>query len=188
MSRPVLRTGDFTLWRPSAGDHAALHALTGTAETRRYLSAHAPDPAESFSGLYRNAGSWALHGYGMFVVREAATGRVIGNCGVFRSWRGLPGLNDAAEAGWVVAREWWGRGVAGQVMRSVLDWFDDTHGCQRIACMIQQGNVASERVAAGLGFLRYGEHCEPDGPVLALYERPGVRPEVDRSAAPAWVR
>lgn len=169
--QPVLQVGRFDLWQPTASDHAALHALTETPDMRRFLGGHAPDPADSFARLYRNAGSWALHGYGTLLVRERGQTELVGHCGVFRSWRGLPGLDDVAEAGWIIDRAWWGRGVAGQVMQAVLDWFDRTHGRQRVACMIERGNIASERVAARLGFVPYHEHADDSGRILVLSER-----------------
>lgn len=58
-------------------------------------------------------------------------------------------------------------------MQAALGWFDETHGPRRIACMIEEGNTASERLAAALGFVRYGRR-EPEaagGPGLNLYER-----------------
>jgi len=170
-AEPMLRAGPYDLWRPTAADHADLHALTRDPAMRRFLGGHQPDEGDSFARLYRNAGSWALHGYGTLMVREAGRPALVGHCGVFRSWRGLPGLNDVAEAGWIIGQDWWGRGVATQVMTTVLDWFDRTHGRQRLACMIEQGNVASERVAARLGFVPYHQHTGDNGTVLVLYER-----------------
>ena len=168
---PLLRVGRFELWQPTAGDHQALHGLTLDPAMRRFLGQHEPDPADSFARLFRNAGSWALHGYGTFMVREVGQPELVAHCGVFRSWRGLPGLNDVAEAGWIVSQAWWGQGVATEIMQTVLEWFDRTHGRQRIACMIDQGNAGSERVAARLGFVRYLEHRREDGTLANLYER-----------------
>ena len=170
---PLLRAGRFELWQPVAADHAALHALTLDPAMRAFLANHQPDEGDSFARLLRNGGSWAFYGYGTFMVRAPGRSRVIAHCGVFRSWRGLPGLDDVPEAGWIVGQEHWGQGLASTVMETVLDWFDHTHGKQRIACMIEQGNLASERLAARLGFVAYHEHPGDDGRVLVLYERLG---------------
>ena len=91
---------------------------------------------------------------------------------MFHSWRGLdPSLDDQPEAGWIVRRDWWGRGVAGEVMSAVLRWFKDTHGAQRIVAMIEPDNTASKRVAATLGFRTYATITATDGAPLDLYER-----------------
>ncbi len=171
-SAPLLVTERLELWQPCASDLPDLLALIEDEETRRFLGGRPASMQDVFERLHRNAGSWALHGYGTFLVRARGEGRIIGNCGVFRSWRGITGLDDVPEAGWIVHRDWWGKGVAGEVMRAVLAWFDQTHGSQRIGCMIEEGNAASERLAAALGFVEYGRH-QPDGEAraLVLYER-----------------
>lgn len=172
MTRPELATARFELWRPQASDLPELFGLTADEQTRRFLGSFAPDMGDSFARLHRNAGSWALHGYGTFMVREAGgDGSIIGNCGVFRSWRGLPGLDDVPEAGWIVRRDWWGQGVAGEVMAAVFAWFDAAHGSQRVACMIEQENTGSERLAARFSFVEYHRKVEEDGKAVVLYER-----------------
>ena len=90
-------------------------------------------------------------------------------------------LARASAGGWTtclrragfVRQHCWGQGVASQVMRAALRWFDEIHGRRRIACMIEEGNTASERLAAGLGFVQYGMHVpENDNrTVLKLFER-----------------
>lgn len=169
---PVLTTDRFTLWKPRAGDLDALCTLVDDPDTQRFLGAVPPDRKAQAERLLRNAGSWALYNYGSFLVRPAGSEAVIGTCGVFHSFRGFgKGLDDVPEAGWIIRRDWWGKGVASEVMCKVLGWFDDAHGKQRIACMIEQGNLASERVAQKLGFTRYGDHAVEDGALLWLYQR-----------------
>ena len=172
MSQPVLVTERLELWRPAVGDHAGLYALTEPDAVRRFLGAKAPDPADSFARLLRNAGSWALYGYGVFQVREPGRCEIVGGCGVFRSWRGFgKGLDDVPEAGWIIAEPHWGKGFAMEAMRAALAWFDDSHGEQRVACMIEEGHAASQKVAARLGFVEYDRHAPEDGRPLVLYER-----------------
>ena len=172
MTAPVLVTDRFELWQPRAEDLAPLYALTEDEETRRFLGGRPASMQDSFERLHRNAGSWALHGYGTFFAKPKGEACIIANCGVFRSWRGLPGLDDVAEAGWIVHRDYWGKGVAGEIMTAAMAWFDATQGRQRVACMIEEGNVASERLAATLGFAEYARH-QPEGDrPLILYQRP----------------
>ena len=169
---PLLVTERLELWQPVAADLAELHALTLDDEMRRFLGGHQPSEADSFARLMRNAGSWALHGYGSFMVRRRGETRIIGNCGMFRSFRGFgKGLDNVPEAGWIIHRDAWGGGLAKEAMRASLDWFDATHGPQRIACKIQTGHEVSVAVAAGLGFTRYDAHVLDDGATAILYER-----------------
>jgi len=171
---PLLITPRLELWQPQVGDLADLYQLTLAEETRRFLGPFVPSQMDAFNRLHRNAGSWALHGYGTFMVRLKGQDRIVANCGVFRSYRGFgvdQGLDDVAEAGWIVDRDYWGQGIAREAMEAALEWFDRVHGRQRIACMIDDGHAASDALAAKLGFARYGRHQVEDGAALVLYER-----------------
>lgn len=172
MTAPLLTTARFELWQPALRDLPDLYALTLDDETRRFLGQFVPTEMDAFNRLHRNAGSWALHGYGTFMVRQRGADRIVANCGVFRSHRGFgQGLDDVAEAGWIVHKDHWGQGVAGEVMAAALAWFDAVHGRQRIACMIEEGHAASDGLAGKLGFVRYGLHQPDTGKALVLYER-----------------
>lgn len=169
---PILTTQRLELWQPQPGDHADLHAINTDPRTLPFLGSWTPGAADSFARLLRNAGSWSLYGYGIFMVRRRGQAQVIGTCGVFRSWRGFgEGLDDVPEAGWIVHPDHWGQGYAGEAMRAVLLWFDAVHGPQRIACMIEAGHAVSERLAAQLGFAEYARHQQPEENELVLYER-----------------
>lgn len=170
---PLLTTERLELWLPQPGDLPDLVAMMAPAEMRTHLGSMAPDQPGQFARLLRNAGSWNLFGYGAFMVRLRGTPRIVGNCGLFHSWRGFgKGMDDTPEAGWIVAVEQWGQGIAEEAMRAALGWFDAVHGERRIACMIEQGNTASHRLAGKLGFVRYEEQTlAEDGAQVVLYER-----------------
>ncbi|MEJ2459576.1 MAG: hypothetical protein P8Y58_16100, partial [Novosphingobium sp.] len=70
-------------------DFGDLHAMMQSEQTRRFLGSWNPSEAEIHARLLRNAGSWALYGYGTFMVRRMGEKRIIGNCGIFHSWRAL---------------------------------------------------------------------------------------------------
>jgi RimJ/RimL family protein N-acetyltransferase len=174
LSGPVLTTARFELWQPQADDLTGLFELTHDEETRRFLGGFVTSEVDSFARLLRNAGSWALWGYGTFMVRRRGEARILANCGIFRSHRGFgaeQGLDNVPEAGWIIHRDAWGQGVASEVMTAVLGWFDATHGHQRVACMIEEGHAASEAIAAKLGFVRYGVQRADTGTPLGLWER-----------------
>ena len=172
MSALVLTTSRLELWQPQPGDHAGLNAINTDPRTLPFLGTWSPSPADTFARLCRNAGSWALYGYGVFIVRRRGSPQIIGNCGVFRSWRGFAhGLDDVPEAGWIIHPDHWGQGYAGEAMRAALPWFDAVHGSQRVACMIEEGHAVSERLALQLGFVEYARHQQPGDRPVVLYER-----------------
>lgn len=151
-----LATARLDLRQPTADDFASSHALTAGPEMRRFLGRDPPDTEDSFNRLLRNAGSWSLFGHGNFVLIERASGKHVGGCGLFRSLRGLgDDFDPYPEAGWVIAHDRWGLGYAHEAMTSVLAWFDAEDG-GRTVCMIEPGNIASERLAAKLGYASIG--------------------------------
>lgn len=170
---PYLTTDRFDLWIPRVSDLDGLIRLVSDDETRRFLGPTRAEPAAQWERLTRNAGSWSLYGYGIFYVRERGKEALIASCGLFHSWRGIDAsFDDEPEAGWIVRQDHWGRGVAAEVMTVVHRWFDAEHGPRRTVCMIEDGNTASERVAAKLGYVRYKQlESEDDRAVLNIYER-----------------
>ena len=171
----VVVTERLELWRPQLGDHPGLLALIEPDAVRRFLGPAQPTPEDAFARLLRNAGSWALYGYGGFIVRERGRAEIVATCGVFHSWRGFGpkdglGMDDVPEAGWIIAERHWGKGFASEAMHAALAWFDGEHGL-RTVCMIEEGHAASAAVAAKLGYAEYGKHHPDEGRALVLYER-----------------
>lgn len=177
--QPALVTERLALWHPHPRDHSGLVDLLAPEDVRRHLGNRPTSVTEEFQRLLRNAGSWALYGYGIFTCRRRDEDAVIGIAGVFHSWRGFgQGLDDVPEAGWIFAPSCWGQGLAREAMTAVLDWFDAAHatpqGPRRVACMIDGDNAASLALAARLGFTRYAEHADGARDVpLVLLERGG---------------
>jgi RimJ/RimL family protein N-acetyltransferase len=150
---PVLLTERLELWRPRIADRPMLEAMMEPAAVRQYLGAMEPSTPDVFTRLLRNAGSWSLYGYGTFMVRERGREEIIGNCGVFHSWRGLgEDFDDRPEAGWILAESAFGKGYAHEAMASALDWFAREHGPREVVCMISPENAPSLRLAERLGF------------------------------------
>ncbi|GGD61296.1 GNAT family N-acetyltransferase [Erythrobacter arachoides] len=185
---PLLVTERLELWRPVADDLPQLVAMVSHPQTARYLGG--PQPmAEHFARFARNAGSWQLYEYGSFMVRlRGGDGRIVGNCGVFHSWRGLgEDFDDRPEAGWILADGYAGQGLAQEALRAVLAWLDGRLDTE-IVCMIEPANAPSLRLAGKLGFRPTRDAALPSGQPVRLFARQadgssagigavGVRPE-----------
>ncbi len=174
MTGPLLTTERLELWQPQASDLAALVALLDHPEMTQFLGPARATEFSQFERLLRNAGSWSLYGYGVFMARPRGSAELIASCGIFHSRRGFDpelGMEGVPEAGWIVRHDWWGKGVAKEAMAAALQWFDLTHGPQKVGCMIEEGNAASQAVAAQLGFTEYARHQQPEEKPLVLYER-----------------
>lgn len=87
-----------------------------------------------------------------FAVVDAASGEVVGSCGV--AWQDQP--HGVAEIGYWVRAEDRGRGVATRAVRLASEWAFDKGGVQRLQLRADAENTASRRVAEGAGFRREG--------------------------------
>ena len=151
--RPVLVTDRLELWRPQASDEPELFALMQAPGVWRHFGRPA-ERADHVTRFLRNAGSWPLHGYGSFAVRLRDQRPLIGNCGVFYSWRGLgEDFDDRPEACGIVGEAYFGQGIAHEAMAAILEWFDHTQGPRAVVAMIAPANVPSIRLAGKLGFV-----------------------------------
>ncbi|HLV08150.1 MAG TPA: GNAT family N-acetyltransferase [Croceibacterium sp.] len=168
---PQLTTERLELRLPVKADWPAILAMVSHPRTTRFLGSGATS-AEHFARFCRSAGSWLLYGYGAFTIRRRDLGQVIGNCGIFHTWRGLgPDFDDMPEAGWVLRHDQEGVGYGHEAMRAVFEWFDSEHGPRRVVCMIAQRNVPSLRLARKLGFTPMREATLPGGETVGLFER-----------------
>lgn len=168
---PLLVTERLELWLPAREDMAAMLAIVADPQTGRFLG-DATNQAEHFVRFCRNAGSWLLYGYGSFIVRRRKKPDVIGNCGIFHSWRGLgEDFDNSPEAGWILRSDCEGQGFAREAMEAALAWFYREQGAQRIVCMIAAANEPSLGLAARLGFLPLRDAALPDGEKVRLLAR-----------------
>jgi ribosomal-protein-alanine N-acetyltransferase len=79
-------------------------------------------------------------------------GRMLGVCGCF--WVAEP--HRTMELGYWVAEPYWGRGIATEASRAVVDWTFLHFEPMRLQGRVIVGNTASERVLEKLGFQREG--------------------------------
>lgn len=168
---PVIVTERLELHRPKVADIAAMHAIVSDPATGRFLGPAEDLPAHATRFL-RGAGSWYLYGYGPFMVRDRETGDLLGNCGVFHSFRGLGAdFDDNPEAGWIIGSAHVGRGIGREAMDAALAWFEREHGARRIVAMVAPGNAPSIRLAEKLGFKVLRDATLPEGEAVCLFER-----------------
>jgi RimJ/RimL family protein N-acetyltransferase len=152
---PVIETERLKL-RPWCGaDVASNTAMLADPDTARFITVDGKPITEELVG-WRNAavmaGHWALHGAGMFVVEEKASGRFAGRVGPWFP-PGWPGF----EVGWGIARDFRGKGYAVEAARAAIDWVFATFELDRVIHCIVPENIASQAVARRLGAERQGK-------------------------------
>ena len=156
MSVPPLRTARLRLEPLVASRHArALHDLYGDAQFAAYLASGAvPTPQAKeeylsvFDDLPAGLGGWVAH------ERDDPSGRVVGRFSL-RPWRyAEPG--DPPEVGWFLAVDRWGRGLAGEGVRAVLD-YAASRGHDRVIALVRHDNARSRALAERLGGVVTGQ-------------------------------
>lgn len=126
---------------------------------------------ESWMKFLQGLAFWQVLGYGFWVFLDKETGQFLGNGGLAQFERGIPELEGYPESGWVFTPEAWGKGYATETMSAIFDWADKELCNPEIRCIIDPGNVASQRVAAKLGFSEIGFNEAALGHPVHIYAR-----------------
>lgn len=152
------------LLRPFGLDDApALHAIWADPGARRWTGTgrYAPPDsvAETRGRLEPIVADQAAHGYSLWAVVEKASGRLVGDCGIFRSDH----HPDAdAELAYGLAPDVWGRGYATEAAEACLAIGFGTLAMTRIVADISDpANTASIRVLEKVGMRL--EDVRPEG-------------------------
>lgn len=143
-------TPRMVLRRFTPGDAPLVHALDADPEVMRYLSGGSPTPlalieAEILPAFIASSadgrGYWAAH---------AAAG------GAFLGWFGLRPPADpalpAAELGYRLRREAWGRGLASEGVAALVAHAFGTLALAQLTAITYEENAASRRVLEKAGF------------------------------------
>lgn len=150
-----LRTARLVLSPPSAADFEGFAAVVGDAATMRFIGGPLTREA-AWQRLQARAGSWLMLGYGMWMVREAASGRLIGEVGFLDGKReGVAGFDGDPEMGWAIAADRHGLGLGREAVTAVLGWGGARFA--RAVAMIDPAHARSIALAEGLGFRRFGD-------------------------------
>ncbi len=163
----AIRVADPVGLEPAVPTAFALHRL----HAERLIEAHLPvlrrmhgnaqltaalgvrTAVESAASLERNLAHWDRFGFGLWVLRDLATGRVVGTAGL-RS-RDIDGVAEV-ELRCALFPEYWGRGLGTDATRACVTIAHDWLGLPSVIGLAGRANAASQRVLvkAGLRFER----------------------------------
>lgn len=107
---------------------------------------------------------YRLYGYGMWVVIEKATGKLIGRVGI----ENREACDGEPELGYMIDVLHQRKGYAAEVCLAVIDYAWDFLLFDKLNCLIQKGNTASECLAEKLGFT-FQEEMDLDGKCMKRY-------------------
>ena len=133
-------------WR--AEDIAPFAAMSADPETMRFLPQLDVAAATEWVGRMRD--HWDRHGFGQCVVELPGEASFIGVIGLNHIRWTLP-FTPAVEAGWRLARPYWGKGYAVEAARAALDDGFGRLGLDEIVAYTVPANRASRQVMERLG-------------------------------------
>lgn len=139
------------------------------------------ESGEVWTMLQRNIGSWGLFGFGYLTIADRSSDAYIGECGFMLSRRAeiRPALPLIPEAGWGIARPFWGKGIVLEAMSALMNWADCQDPSFPCQCIIDPGHVPSEKIAQALKFQWTRRVAFGKDNVINVYER-NIDSEKDR--------
>jgi ribosomal-protein-alanine N-acetyltransferase len=170
----VLETERLVLRHLTMADLDALAALYADPEIRR----HFPDGVRTHEQT-REELAWIIdvyyrrYGYGLWATILRQTGAFIGRCGLL-PWD-IEGRTEV-EVAYLLDKRHWGRGLATEAARAIVDHAFATLPVDRLICMTGPENTASRNVAIKAGMTTLWEnYVDEFGPahVYAIRRPPG---------------
>lgn len=154
---PTLSTDRLILRKMKISDSADMFDYARQEETTRYLlwSPHASQSASRRYLIYLQ-GQYRAGNFYDFALVDRESGKMIGTCG-FSSFT----LTDnSAEIGYVLNPAYWGKGLATEAVRRILQFAFVELSLHRVTARIMEGNLASKRVAEKCGMRLEATHIK----------------------------
>jgi len=172
-SAPTLSTRRLTLSGHVPGDLDDCAAMWADPRVYTMIGGQARSREDVWIRLLRSVGQWSVFGYGSWIARETATGRLVGELGLIEARRVITPPIDGPDAigpevGWALAGDAQGQGYASEALAAIFAWADP-----RIAattCIIDPGNAPSIRLAERLGYRLRTQGVYRDAPIL-IFDR-----------------
>jgi RimJ/RimL family protein N-acetyltransferase len=170
----VIHTGRLVLTPVSGADLPDLQALKSDPRVFAIMLGGVRSRAQVGEELARDMIAWSAKGYGIWVIREAGTGK----------FAGITGLEDRPDGRGVAIRfalwpEVQGHGYAREAAGAALRFGHERAGLERIVAVARESNFASRTVLGGIGMTQCDSFVR-DGHRMLLYESCVEHPRSDR--------
>lgn len=103
------------------------------------------DTKQLFNWIFEN---YEKPDFELWAIAHKTDNKLIGNCGLIPQQ--VDGQQET-EMGYLLAKEYWGRGLATEAACAVRDYGFEQLGCDRIVALIDPDNIASQKVAIKVG-------------------------------------
>ena len=146
-------------------DLDALFALYGDGEIEKYTDPLYPyEEEKEFQRAYIE-NMYRYFGYGLWLVFSKEMGELIGRAGLeHREYHEEIEL----ELGYIIGTKYQGQGYATEICEAILAYAKENTGFERINALIEDGNIASEKLSEKLGFIHM-EDFDLNGKIMHRY-------------------
>ena len=163
----VLKTDRLTLRRITVEDVDRLYEIYAAPGITDYIEPLYEDRDEeiAYTEDYIKY-QYGFYGYGLWIVVENDTGRIVGRAGLTNRAGYLE-----AELAYVIEKEKQGRGYAQEALGAIIEYAREELYLDSLNCFIMPGNDISLHICKKLGFT-YMEDADIDGVIMHRYHMP----------------
>lgn len=115
--------------------------------------------------LERMISCYEQRGFGLWATTYKADNKFVGQCGLIAQ---IIDGQPEVEIGYMLAKEYWGQGLATEAAIAIRNYGFEQVGCDRLISLIDPGNIASQKVAAKVG-LSYEKDSVMWGKTVRVY-------------------
>ena len=143
----VIETARLHLRQFTPGDLDDLYPIFSDKDVVKYMkTGERVSREETHTLLTSIIKHWERHGFGRWAVAQKETGKLIG-------YGGLRNLYGTPELVYLLAKPYWGVGLATEVAKACLNWgFEERH-FERIVAITRPEHAASRRVMEKVGMV-----------------------------------
>ena len=167
----ILETSRTLLREMTVEDLPELYDIYEDAEIKKYIEPLYPYEEELAYTRDYIKNVYGILGYGLWLVTEKNTGKIMGRACI--NLREING-ETVPELGYLLGREYRGRGVATEVCSSIVDYAFRELLLPQLNLMTEEENTASVRLAKKLKFTLTGDFMQ-DGRRLLVFNRKNFR-------------
>ncbi|HVT12208.1 MAG TPA: GNAT family N-acetyltransferase [Fimbriimonadaceae bacterium] len=162
----LFRTPRTTVRRLTHSDAEAMAEIYGDVEAMRFVGDGRPLTIEICSHWVdvtdRN---FEKRGYGMMAATQAETGKLIACVGIVH-----PGDQAEPEVKYAVRRDWWGQGIATELVKGAVEFGRSKHRLDRMIATVYVDHAVSQGVLRKAGFRKIETRNNDDGSVMEVWE------------------
>ena len=123
-----------------------LYRIYSNSEVMKYLSEGVRNREETAADLFQIIADWEKHAFGLWAVVNKENNQLIGDGGL-RFLRETPEV----EVGYVLAKAYWGKGLASEVAAASLNYGFEVLKLEKIGSVAHTENRSSRRVMEKVG-------------------------------------